>query len=229
MLYRRPWWAQCPPGRRLVRGGRCDRHDRFNRERVVRDRRCAAFEACEASDSPKPARMAGVARADRHRWGRPPTGKGDPCNRVRPLPSIVQASLRPRVSQPSPVAFPELGRSHWPRQARPGIRASCERRGSKGSPLLPWAPRSQAHASMSRAARGRARSETPVTEPSTSRLRRSRASPWRRLAASLEPEARAWPPASPRDSPTPFASMRPFQACAKRSVERCDPIMRLHG
>jgi hypothetical protein len=51
MPYRRPWRARCPPGRHLVRGGRCDRYDQFNRERVVRDRHFAAFEVCGASDS----------------------------------------------------------------------------------------------------------------------------------------------------------------------------------
>jgi hypothetical protein len=104
MWCRWPRRARSPLGRRLLRGGRCDHHDQFNRSRVVRDRHRAGFGTCGASDSPRLAIVAGGARADQHRW-RSPRTPGAPRNRVRPLPLVAQTDRRPQAPPPSSAAF----------------------------------------------------------------------------------------------------------------------------
>jgi hypothetical protein len=103
MRCRWPRRARSPLGRRLLRGGRCDHHDQFNRSRVVRDRHRAGFGACGASDSPRLAIVAGGARADQHRWRSPRTDRG-PSQPCPPAPAVRRTGGL-RRPQPSSAAF----------------------------------------------------------------------------------------------------------------------------
>ena len=147
-------------GRRIVTRGRWDRPNQLNRERVAREGHCSAFEVREVCESPKPARIGRRGESRPVPVGRARPWQGAPLQSCSDLSPVVRASRGVQVSPAVPHFVPralegdEVTTTTWP-----GIRAGYERHRGKDSPLPLCLPRTQAFASGSRAATGRARSE----------------------------------------------------------------------